>query len=107
MGAPLWERCEELSEGAAAQDATWNGSKMNAEAAADVFGADEVYQLSEVSFIICTAFLVTWSMICLHIRQEVESLCCMIRRGQHILEDPLLFSIQSIRSSAGMALRGA
>ena len=30
------------------QDATWNGSKMNAEAAAEVFGADEVYHMSEV-----------------------------------------------------------
>ena len=30
------------------QDATWNGFKMNAEAAADVFGADDVYPLSEV-----------------------------------------------------------
>lgn len=107
MCAPLSERCEELSEGAAAQDATWNGSKMNAEAAADVFGADEVYQLSEVSFIICTACLVTGSQVCLHIRQKVESICCMIRRGQHTLENPLLFRIQSIRSSAGMAPRGA
>ena len=30
------------------QDATWNGSKMNAEAASDIFGADDVYPLSEV-----------------------------------------------------------
>jgi hypothetical protein len=80
---------------------------MNAEAAADVFGADEVYQLSEVSLIICTTFLVTWSQICLHIRQEGESIRCMIRSGQHILENPLLFSIQGIRSSAGMAPRTA
>ena len=33
------------------QDATWNGSKMNAEAAAEVFGADEVYHMSEVGSI--------------------------------------------------------
>lgn len=55
---------------AAAQDATWNGSKMNAEAAADVFGADEVYHLSEVSFKSDIAFLVTWSQV--HTRQEVR-----------------------------------
>lgn len=30
------------------QDATWNGFKMNAEAASDIFGADDVYPLSEV-----------------------------------------------------------
>jgi len=33
------------------QDATWNGSKINAEAAAEVFGADEVYHMSEVGSI--------------------------------------------------------